>query len=155
MSESYRQRGRVIRKRVVRKPVASPLGVLNPSLLLTDPTLPSQVKKCEFFGANFDKAVVQLKDGTRVGGAWEYAALLSQARLSQNICVSYRRWEDMFRRPTAARCCCFHASCNQQISPFMIRLSMIYSSSASSRALLLRGKRSASLFARSGASGLS
>ena len=24
------------------------------------------MKKCEFFGPNFDKAVVQLKDGTRV-----------------------------------------------------------------------------------------
>lgn len=27
--------------------------------------LKGEVKKCEFFGANFDKAVVQLKDGTR------------------------------------------------------------------------------------------
>lgn len=25
-----------------------------------------QVTKCEFFGSNFDKAVVVLKDGTRV-----------------------------------------------------------------------------------------
>lgn len=29
-----------------------------------------QVKKCEFFGSNFDKAVLQLADGSKVKGLY-------------------------------------------------------------------------------------